>query len=86
MKERIKEIIHSNYKNASCGYVGVSSDGDYATLIVLHLHTRFMPYAAKRILEEFPTVRYVHFTGGWTEHVYSRETLRWMGINVKKAA
>lgn len=79
----IKNIIENHYKGTNCAYVSFSSRyPDYVTLIVIGMKTRNMPYAAKRILEAYPEVKFVHFTGGWTEYVYSRETLKWAGIKV----
>ena len=83
MENEIRNIIETHYKGVDCAYVHCGKySSDYVTLIVLGMKHRNMPFAAKRILEAFPKVKWVHFTGGWTEYVYSRETLRWAGFKV----
>ena len=83
MEKKITDIIEKNYKGTRVGYIHCGKySSDYVTLIVLGLRHRNMPYAAKRILEAFPEVKWVHFTGGFVEYVYSRETLKWAGIKV----
>lgn len=62
------------------GGIELSKGGDYLMLKAQGMTGRNMPLAAKRILARFPEIRMVHFTGGWTEHVYSRNTLKWMAI------
>ena len=62
------------------GGIELSSGEDYLMLKVQGMTERNMPFAAKRILARFPQIRMVHFTGGWTEHVYTRNTLKWMAI------
>ena len=76
------EHIVNKYKNAFIEKkdIDLSRDNDYLTLKPINLYGRNMPYAAKKILKRFPEIRYVHFTGGWVENVYSRETLRWGGM------
>lgn len=83
MEKKIKEIIEKNYKGVTVGYVhaGIYSS-DYITLVAIGMKHRNMPYAAKRLLEAFPQVKWVHFTGGWQEYVYSRETLKWAGFKL----
>ena len=83
MEKKIKEIIEKNYKGVTVEYVhaGIYSS-DYITLVAIGMKHRNMPYAAKRLREAFPQVKWVHFTGGWTEYVYSRETLRWAGFKI----
>jgi hypothetical protein len=41
---------------------------------------RNMPFAAKRILNKFPEIDLVHFTGGWVENIYTRNTLKWLNV------
>lgn len=78
MKEKIFKILTSSYKNSNPAYISVSDD--YVTILDKGIAFRFLPYAAKRILDKFPQIRMVHFTGGWTEHVYTRNTLKWLGL------
>lgn len=79
-KSIICNIIEKNYKGTNCCYCNCG--GGYATLIVIGMKERNMPYAAKRILEACREINFVHFTGRWVEHVYSRNTLKWMGIKI----
>ena len=84
MEKKIRQIIEG-YKGVELGYLSCGDRfHDYVTLIAIGLKGRYMPFAAKKILEAFPEVRYVHFTGGWVETVYSRETLRWAGYITDK--
>lgn len=81
MEEKIRQIIEG-YKGAkltrlSCGRYS----SDYVMLVAEGMKHRNMPYAAKKILEAFPEVKWVHFAkNGFTEHVYSRKTLSWIGF------
>lgn len=81
----IARLIEKHYKNANPIYCSLTNEGDYATLIVLGLQTHKMPFVAKRILEAYPSIKFVHFTGGWVEHVYSRQTLKYAGYKLKNA-
>jgi hypothetical protein len=80
----ICRMIEKNYSGTSVPFGGIdlSKDGDYLILKVKDMKERNMPYCAKRIFEKCPEIRMVHFTGGWVEHVYSRESLKWAGIKV----
>ena len=80
----ICRMIEKNYSGTYVPFGGIelSKDGDYVMLKVQGLKERYMPYVAKRILSKRPEIRMVHFTGGWLEHVYSRESLKWAGIKV----
>jgi len=42
------------------------------------------PFIALRILNKYPKIYAVHFTGGWIEGYYSRETLKLGGYKVKE--
>ena len=82
MEKKIREIVES-YKGVTCGYLNVSKHyPDYITMVAIGLKNRYMPFAAKKILEAFPQIKWVHFTGGWQEYVYSRETLKWAGFKL----
>ena len=83
-KNIICNILEKNYKGVYVPYGGIelSKGGDYLLLKVQGMKERNMPWAAKRILNRFPEIKMIHFTGGWTEYVYTRNTLKWMGIKI----
>ena len=62
------------------GSIDLSQSEDYLTLKPQGMKERNMPYAAKKILARYPQIKFVHFTGGWVENVYSRETLKWLAV------
>ena len=64
------------------GGIDLSDSGDYLTLKISGMKERNMPYCAKRIFSSHKGIRMVHFTGGWQEYVYSRETLKWAGFKL----
>ena len=78
--DSVKKTIEKNYKGVSVTLVELTNDGEWLIIKADGMKERNMPFAAKRILSMHEGIRYVHFTGGWTEHVYTRETLKWMGI------
>ena len=82
-KDEICKIVESHYKGTYIPQGGIDLTGDYLTLRVLDMKLRNMPYCAKRLLDKYPKLRVVHFTGGWQEHVYTRSTLAWMGYKKK---
>lgn len=77
----ICRMIEKRYKGTYVPFGGIdlSKDGDYVMLKVMDMKERNMPFCAKRILEKCPQIRMVQFTGGWTEHVYTRAFLKWGG-------
>ena len=78
--DKIASLIEKNYKGVYITPVeGISLEGDYLVIKAYGLRSNKMPFVALRILRKFPEIRMVHFTGGWTESVYTRETLRWAG-------
>ena len=81
MEKKIREIVES-YKGVKVTYLSVGKySHDYIALVATGMRHRNMPFAAKKILEAFPEVRWVHFAkSGFTEYVYSRETLKWAGF------
>lgn len=81
MKDAIVKLIESNYKKSRVWKIDLS--GDYLTLNCTTNRGGLHPYIALRILNKYPEIRTVHFTGGWVEGVYTRETLRWSGYKVK---
>ena len=74
--------ILEKYKGVFVPYGGIdlSKSKEYLILKPQDMKEHNMPYAAKKILKKYPEIRTVHFTGGWMEHVYTRETLKWMGV------
>lgn len=81
MEKEIKTLIEKNYKNATVEAIEVHGD-----LVVMKCTTGrsgVHPLIALRILNRYPKIRAVHFTGGWIEGYYSRETLKWGGYKVK---
>ena len=82
MEEKIKKLIERNYKNAAITSLVITGDnGNYLMLRGYFGHN--YQNIAVRILNKFPEIKVVHYTGGWTESVYTRETLRWGGYNIK---
>lgn len=76
----IGELIEKNYKTTQIYSVSVLND--YVTLRVSTNKCNY-PYIALRILNKYPEIRVVHFTGGFIEYVYTRETLKWGGYKIK---
>ena len=80
----ICRMIEKHYSGTFVPFGGIdlSKEGDYLILRVRDMKKRNMPYCAKRIFEKCPEIRIVHFTGDWTERVYTRESLKLAGIKV----
>jgi hypothetical protein len=80
--ESVKKEIENNYKGVFVPCVGLTPSGDYIVIKANGMKERNMPFAAKRILSRHEGIRFVQFTENAyaVEHVYSRETLKWMGI------
>lgn len=78
---KIVELVEKHYKNVKLNYCFVSDD--YVTLSGEGITTTNSPWIAKRILDNIKSVRIVHFTGGWLEGVYTRNTLSWAGYKMK---
>ena len=77
MVQKIHNLLQS-YK--SVGNCLVKLDGKEAVVICAPAaDTRYLPNIAKKILDKFSDLRWVYFTGQWTTHVYSRNTLSYMG-------
>ena len=80
MVQEILALIKKHYKTVRIEKAAL--EGDYLILKgVLFNHKE--PFVALRILNKYPTIRVVHFTGAWMEGVYTRETLKWGGYKVK---
>lgn len=80
--DKIAKLIESNYKRSRVHTIDLS--GDYLTLDCTFSRSGMHPCVALRILNKYPDIRVVHFTGGWVEGVYTRETLKWGGYKVKE--
>ena len=81
MEQEIKNLIEKNYKTIEIESVRVQDE-----VVVIRCYMKKWgtePYIALRILNKYPKFRLVWFTGGWMEGVYTRETLKWGGYNVK---
>jgi hypothetical protein len=82
--DTICKILEKNYKGVYVPFGAMNLDDEEYLIIdarkVQGFKAKNMAYAAKRILTKFPEIVWVHFTGGWFEHVYSRDTLRWGGL------
>ena len=82
MEKEIKNLIEKNYKHTTVEAIKVNGE-----VVVLKCHTGrsgVHPFIALRILNKYPKIRGVHFTGGWIEGYYTRETLKWGGYKVKE--
>lgn len=77
-QNEIFELLKKAYKRSNAIYVYFN--GETVSITDKGLPFRYYPFAAKKILAKYPQVRMVYFLGGWTTHVYSRETLKWMAI------
>lgn len=80
--QEIKSLIEKNYKNVIVKRIELSDSNSYLTILT-DFAPHHTPYITTRILNKYPEIRVVHFTGGWTEIAYTRNTLRWGGYNVK---
>ena len=86
MEQKIRNLIEKNYKHTTVESVSVvKSNFSNDDCVILRCNTPSYraPLIALRILNTYPSVRLVQFTGGWMEAVYTRETLRWAGYKVK---
>lgn len=79
IQQDIENLIKKHYKNAIVEKVNLFGT-DYIT--IKGSFGKQEAYVALRILRKYPEIRAVHFTGGWLEGFYSRETLRWGGYKI----
>lgn len=82
-RDKIVETLRKHYKRTNITYACVS--GDYLTMIVENCASYRYPWIAKRVLDTYPEIRVVHFTGNWIEGVYTRNTLEYCGYKMKMA-
>ena len=81
MEKEIKALIEKNYKRTTVAKIGLYDD--YLKMVCFVGRACIYPFIALRILNKYPNIRVVHFTGDWVEGVYTRETLKWAGYKVK---
>ena len=77
----IKNLIERNYKDTSVKRLSIYGD---LVLTECETNSNKYPFIALRILNKYPNIRAIHFTGGWLEHYYTRETLKWGNYKVKE--
>ena len=85
MESKIKALIEKHYKTAKVFSVTVEPSALFKDDTCVYIQCSAgnnYPRIAQRILNAYPDVRMVHFTGGWVEAVYTRETLRWAGYRI----
>ena len=78
----ITKLIENNYKRSKI--YTISLRGDYLTLDATFSSCGKEPLVALRILNKYPEISVVHFTGGFIDGVYTRETLSYGGYKVKE--
>jgi len=78
----ITKLIENNYKRSKIYTIALR--GEYLTLDATFSSCGKEPLVALRILNKYPEIRVVHFTGGWIENVYTRNTLKYGGYKVKE--
>jgi len=81
IRDNVVEMLKKHYKRTRVIFAILRND--YLTLIAENCAWHRYPWVAKRILDTFPQIRIVHFTGSWTESVYTRETLKRAGYKMK---
>lgn len=79
MEQEIKNLIEKHYKS-----VRVEDITRHGDVIFIKAITDKRSYIALRILNKYPQIYSVRFTGDWTTHYFSRETLKWGGYKVKE--
>ena len=75
---KLRSFVESNYKSARV-YRAVTDDNT----VVLVMEGPRYDFVAKKILDNYPNVKWVRFEGGFITSVYSRETLKWHGFKMK---
>lgn len=80
--DEIVKLIEPHYKRSRVHSINL--DDDYLTLKCTLDRAGQHPYVALRILNANPKIRVVHFTGGYVEGVYTRNTLSYAGYKVKE--
>ena len=84
--DAIVKIIES-YKGVSVASVSIFGQKSLTIMIKADgANGKNMPLAATKILNKYSDVEFVHFTGGFMEHVYTRRTLSYLGYKIKKVA
>ena len=75
MEQQIRELISRHYKRAEVCRVSVDLDR-----IVVQMRGVKPEWVAKRLLDKYPSIYWIFFEGGWGTWVFSRETLKWLGL------
>ena len=81
MEQELKDLVQS-YKSITL-LESLHLKDDVVTIRCYSNRYGVHPYIALRILNKYPDIRMVWFTGGFVEAVYTRETLKWCGYKVK---
>lgn len=87
MEQKIANLIKKYYKTAKVYSVTMEDSlefGEDCAVVIECVAGRNYPYIALRILNAFPSVKYVEFTGGWIQAIYTRGTLKLAGYKVKE--
>ena len=89
MEQEVKDLIQKHYKSARVYSVAIEKSAIFKRdcIVVIKCtagRSQNYPNIALRILNKFPNISIVHFTGGWIEGVYTRKTLEWAGYKVKQ--
>lgn len=76
-KSSIEDVVNG-YKSVKLCYCYVEESS--VTLTDANHRADKYPFIAKKILSKFPEIKFVYFTGGWTTYVYSKNTLKYLGL------
>ena len=80
MEKKLTELITKHYKTATVYSINLE---DGVVYIYASVIGKTKPFIARRILNAYPEIRRVEFVG-FTKHIFSRDTLSWLGYNTKK--
>ena len=78
VKVGIEGLVRRYYRSMRVIYCHV--EGSTALLTDSNHRKDKYPYVAKRILQKYPELTHVHFTGEYMIYVYTRNTLKWIGL------
>ena len=76
VEQEIRDLIARHYKRARL----LDVDADLDDTISLNVVGVRKECLAKRLLDKFKDIHWIRFVGGWNTSIYSRETLKWMGV------
>lgn len=83
LQRTIHDILHT-YKGVENTLVNI--EGGDAIVFAPQLHRQHLKFAAKKILDTLPEIRWVYFTHDDVTHVYTRRSLEWAGFKMKQVA